>query len=106
MPKLTIKTDSTIQEPIEVEIDGRVFTLQRINRDKLKEIEALDKEIAEGNLDGAYKRLEIFFGPSEVFSKLDLSEVGQIVRFVVRGILNPEQAVKNALEPGDKPPLS
>jgi len=101
MPKLKIDTATSLYEPIEVEIDGQKFTLRRITREKLREIEELDRAIGEGNLDAAYKRLEVFFGPSEAFSKLDLCQVGELVRFVVRAILNPETAEKNLSNPGE-----
>lgn len=103
MPKLTIDTSASLYAPIEVEIDGQKFTLRKITRAELQELAALDTEIAKGNLDAAYERLEIMFGPSEVFSKLDLNQVGEVIRFVTRGILNPETAEKNAPKPGDKP---
>ena len=102
MPRLKIESEKSLYLPIEVEIDGQKFTLQRITRKKLREIEGLDKEIAAGNLDAAYKRLEVFFGPNEIFSNLDLSQVGEVVRSVVRAILNPEAVEKNVSGPEEE----
>jgi len=102
MPKLRIDTTTSIYEPIEVEIDGKAYVLRKLTRKELGELEGLDEKIKAGQLDAAYGRLELMFGPHEAFSKLDLSQVGEVVRFVVQAILNPEKREKNAQKPGDK----
>lgn len=102
MPKLRIDSTASIYDPIEVEIDGETYPLRKLTRKELADLERLDKEIQEGHLDAAYGRLEIMFGQHEAISKIDLSQVGEIVRFVAQAILNPEKKEKNAQKPGDK----
>ena len=80
-----------------------IHPLRKITRAELQALSALDEKISRGDLDAAYERLELMFGPSDIYSKLDLNQVGEVIRFVTRGILNPETAEKNAPKPGDKP---
>jgi len=99
MPKLKIDSAKSLYAPIEVEIDGQTFTLGRVTQKMLQEISNLEKDIPKGNLEAAWKRLEVFFGPSEIFSKLDLFQVEKIMSFIVRAILTPELAEKNGQRP-------
>jgi len=99
MPRLTIELEKSLYPPIEVEINGQIFTLKRITQRMLSEIGHLDEEIPKGNLEAAWKRLEVFFGPSEIFSQLDIFQVGDIIRFIIRSIIAPETEEKNASRP-------
>src|SRR4030043_167409 len=100
MPKLSIDTGASIYEPIEVEIDGKIFRLRKLAHKDFSELEALDKKVMEGHLVAAYERLDILFGPDESFLKLDIHQVGEIIRFVAAQILNPEKKEKNLPKPG------
>jgi hypothetical protein len=105
MPKLTIETGKSLYKPIEIEIDGKVFQVKRLTRAIIQEIEALDSETSKGNLDAAYRRLELLLEKNEAIDNLDLQQIGQITDFVVRNILVPEKEEKNVSEPGDKSSL-
>lgn len=103
MPKLRIDTSATVYEPITVEIDGQTYTLKRITRKEIKQIEALDREVSLGHLDAIYGRLEVLFGEQDAFAGLSLAEVSRIIRFVVEAIAAPETDEKNGPKPGDIP---
>jgi len=98
MPRLVIDSTKPLYAPIEIEIDGQVLTLERVTQSMLQEIDSLERELQKGRLENAWRRLEVLFGPNEVFSKLDIFQVERIIAFVVRAILAPEAAEKN--EPG------
>ena len=105
MPKLTIDTKKSLFDPIEIEIDGKVYTVKRVDRTMLKEIETLDQETAEGKLNAAYKRLELFLGTDiddEVIGKLDLLELVKITNFILTNIFESGEQGKNGIKPGDK----
>ena len=102
MPRLKIESEKSLYPPIEVEIDGQVFSLQRVTQKMLMEIGRLDEEIPKGNLEAAWKRLEVLFGPNELFSKLDIFQVGEIINFVVRSIVMPEAGEKNGFRPAEE----
>jgi hypothetical protein len=104
MPKLSIDTGASLYEPIEVEIDGKAFVLRRLTQKDFAELEALDQKIIDGNLVAAFKRLDVLFGPDESFSKLDIYQVGEVIRFVARAISNPEKKEKNGPNPGGESP--
>lgn len=106
MPRLKVESAKSLYAPIEVEIDGHVFTLKKVTQKMLTEVGRLDEEIPRGNLEAAWKRLEVLFGPSDVFSGLDIFQVGDIIRFVVRSIMVPEAEEKKEQGPAEeKSPL-
>src|SRR4030043_438019 len=80
MPRLKIESEKSLYPPIEVEIDGQVFSLQRVTQKMLMEIGRLDEEIPKGNLEAAWKRLEVLFGPNELFSKLAIFQVRALIK--------------------------
>jgi len=102
MPRLKIESEKSLYQPIEVEIDGHIFSLKKVTQKMLGEIGRLDEEIPKGNLEAAWQRLEVLFGPSKLFAKLDIFQVGEIIRFVVRSIVAPEAEEKNGQGPGQE----
>ena len=101
MPKLTIDTKESLFKPIEVEIDGKVFEVKRFTRAVAQEVEKLDTQIQGGKLDAAYRQLEIFLGENKAIGNLDLNQVNEITRFIVKNIISPEPEEKNEPKPGD-----
>jgi len=102
MPTLKIDTQKSLFKPIEVEIDGKVFEVKRLTRTVAQEIEKFSKQINDGQLDAAYLQLEMFLGEDEAIGNLDLHQVNEITRFIVKNIISPEEEEKNAPKPGDK----
>lgn len=98
MPKLTIDSEKSLYEPIEVEIGGKLFSLKAVTQEMLDELVRLEADILKGNLSASAKRLELFFGPSELFAKQDLRDVKKIIWFIIRSLLTPEPDEKK--EPG------
>ena len=102
MPRLNIDTKKSLFEPVEVEIDGQVFTVKRIDRDTLKKIAELDEETQKGNLDAAYERLELLIGKHKFINTLALEELIEITDFVTRNIFRPSKQEKNLPGPGEE----
>jgi hypothetical protein len=102
MPKL--KIDTSLFEPIEIEIDGKVYEARRLTRDVFKEIQALDEEISAGNIEAGYKLLEMLLGQEavDVISGLDISIVNQICDFIVNRVATTGEAEKNGPKSGGK----
>jgi hypothetical protein len=102
MPKLSITTDKSLYAPIDVEIDGKLYRVKRMTRTLIQEIAALDAETGKGDLDAAFRRMEILFEQKPPIDKLDIQQVGKITEFIVRNVLAPEQAEKNGSKPGEQ----
>uniref|UniRef100_A0A6M3MFG3 Tail assembly chaperone n=2 Tax=viral metagenome TaxID=1070528 RepID=A0A6M3MFG3_9ZZZZ len=106
MPRLTIDLEKSLYPPIEVEIDGKIFVLKKVTQKMLKKIGQLDEEIPKGNLEAAWERLEVLFGPHKIFSNLDIFQVGQIIGFVIKSIMTTDKEEKKASRPEEKKSLS
>lgn len=98
--KLTINT--SLFDPIEIEIDKKVYQAKPLTRTVFKEIEELDKQIEEGSVEAGYKLLELLLGEecSQVISGLDISFVNQITDFIISSVKTGAEE-KNELKPGD-----
>ncbi len=102
MPRLKIDTKKSLYDPIEVEIDGKVYKVKKITRPLLKKIGEYDKAVAEGDLESAYKRLELFIGKHKILSELSLNELIEITNFVITNLFKPTREEKNLQRPEEK----
>jgi hypothetical protein len=102
MPRLKIDTKKSLYEPLEIEINGKVFQAKAIDRDILKKIRELDAETGKGNLDAAYQRLELLIGKHKFIDDLKLENLIEITEFVIRNIFRPTKLEKNSPGPGAK----
>jgi len=104
MPRLTIDTKNTksLYEPVEVEINGKVFQVISIGRDTIKKIEEYDAAVKKGNLDAAYERLELFIGKHKLISNLKIEEMIEITDFIIQSVFTPVKKEKNLPGPGEE----
>lgn len=102
MPKLII---SSLFDPIEIEIDGEVFKVERLTRALLLKIGELMEEDDDKSLESGYKVLELVLGERayEVISELDIRRVNEIVEFIKDNISPSTSEEKNESKPGDEP---
>jgi len=100
MPRL--KIDTSLYDPIEVEIDGEIFRVKKITRDMLQKIQELDTETGKGNLEAAYQRLELFIGKHKVINNLALEDLIEITNFIVTNLFRPKKQEKNLQRSGAK----
>jgi len=107
MSKLIINTAQELYKPIEIEINGKTYKVKvKFTRKFLKKLGEYDKLIDQGDEDAAFKRLEVLIGKQDIIDKLDIREVNDITRHIVKNIYNPERDLpkieKNVKRPGDK----
>lgn len=102
MPRLKIDTKKSLYDPIEVEIDGKIFPVKKINRETIQQIQKFDEETGNGNIDAAYQRLELFIGKHDVIAKLALEDLIEITNFIVTNLFRPKKKEKNLQRSGDK----
>jgi Holliday junction resolvasome RuvABC ATP-dependent DNA helicase subunit len=102
MAKIQINTKKSLYEPIEIEIDGKSYAVKRITRDVLKKIREYDEKVSKGDLDAAYKRLELFIGKHKAINELGLDELNEVTNFIIHNIISPKRIEKNSQRPADE----
>jgi hypothetical protein len=107
MKPLILSTKKSVYKPIEVEIDGKVYRAKTINREILDEMGKLEEGIRTGDAGKAYDQVELIFGNGQIFNKLELRQINDIVAHVTKCLFSPEKVEpkgeeKNASRPGSK----
>jgi hypothetical protein len=102
MPTLKIDTKKSLYDPIKIDIDGKVYKVKKITRPMLKKIGEYDKAVVEGDLESAYKRLELFIGKHKVLNELNLNELIEITNYIITNLFKPTSTEKNMQRPEEK----
>ena len=105
MPKFKVNTKTSLFEPVEIEIDGKIFKVKKITKEINQQIIELDKKAREGDSEAIFQRLELLIGPSKEFNNLGLDEVVSITKFISENILRPTPIEKNSSRPGQEKSL-
>jgi len=104
--RLVINTEESLYKPVDVEIDGNVYPVARITRPIQRQIMEFDEQWKKGDLDAAYRRLELLIGPQPFMEKLDVQQVNAITEYIVRKVYAPTKEdraeEKKAPEAGEK----
>lgn len=90
---LKISTKTSIYKPIEVEVNGRIFKIERIDTEMMKKLSEIQKEIAMGNLENITEQMTVLFPdmPRKLIQKLDIREVNAITYYLAEMIVTPEK---------------
>jgi hypothetical protein len=97
VPKFVIKRDQSLFAPIEVEINGKTFTVARITRAVLRKLEELSNAAkaaqATGTVDieSPYRQLDLLLGEHPEIAEIDLREAGEVLKFITSEILRSER---------------
>ncbi len=96
---LTLSTKKSLHKPIEVEVDGKVYSLAKVPKSLFEKV--IELELTGDPLAG-YEQVFTAFGiPKTVLSKLDSRDVKLITGLLTNAILKNEDylddAVKNEL---------
>ena len=104
---LVINTEKSLYKPIQVEVNGQMLTVVRVTKAVIKELDRLANLAIDGDVEAAYKQLELFFGKKhKVFETLEVREVREINKYITTQLFKSEKTggdqEKKAKEPGDK----
>lgn len=102
MPKLTVDTKASLYEPVEVEIDGKIFQVKKMTKEIIQKLAELDALVRKGKTYAIFQRVELMIGKSEEVSRLGVGEAIKIMKFIIDTAFNPEPAEKNLLRPGQE----
>ena len=107
--------------PLEVDIDGKIFTVRKINRAVIGELDAIQQDY-QAKIDGledvrktyaalerAYAELRVMLGEDakDAIESLDIREASELMTFITQRVMNPEKKAgseereKNGPKPGD-----
>lgn len=103
--RFVLSTKKSLFDPIEVEVDGKIYQSRKLNRPLFDEIRKHEKSANEGDIDALYKQVNIIFGiePS-VLNALDIRDIEAMLTFATKKIFHPDKKdeAKNGSKPGDK----
>lgn len=90
---LKIDTKKSLYKPIEIEIDGRVYKLERIDPEVIKKFGKIQKEIMIGNFENVTAQMNVLFPdmPKKTISKLDIRDINEITYYIAEMITSPEK---------------
>jgi len=103
---LVINTDESLYKPVQVTIDGQVYTVAKITRGVQLQLMALDEQWRAGDLDAGFRRIELLLGKQPWLEKLDVRELQKLTDYIVRKYYAPNAEdraeEKKAPEAGEK----
>lgn len=107
MSKLVINTAQELYKPIEIEIDEKIYKVTaKFTKKFLNKLGEYDKLIDAGDAGAAFERLRVLIGKQTIIDKLDIREVNEITKHIIKNIYEPEKDLpekeKNVKGPGDK----
>lgn len=102
MPKL--KIDSSLHDPVEIEINGVVYAARRLNRKTLQDVLKFDERVSDGDIGASYDRLGFMIPDlkAKALEELDIVQVGEITQFILRHSFKAQGEEKNGQGLGDK----
>ncbi len=110
MSRIVVDSSKSLLPPVEVEIDGQVFQVRRIDRDAQRLLVEFDARVRSGDLDASYEQLEFLLGEAarEAINRLDIRQVDDLLLRIVKALYGraPLEDEKKASAPGERPSSS
>lgn len=98
---LKLDTKPTLFEPIEVEIDGRLYKVKEITLGGLEQIQNLQAELTAGSAAAIRKALSALLeGDLEPFKDLQLAKIRKLIETLIERVLTASDEEKNGPGPG------
>lgn len=105
--KLVLSTKKSLHDPIEVEIDGKIYHNQPLSRATFDEVKKHEKAALSGDIEALYNQVQILFNvPKEVLNNLDIRDVNTLLEYAMARVFqqvvttDKEKAEKNEPKPG------
>lgn len=102
---LKLSTKKSLFDPVKIEIDDKTYESNPLSKQLMDDVlsDKLQKEATEGKLEALYKQVRLLYDiESGVLEKLDVRDVGRIIRYTMEKITEASEAEKNLKGPGDK----
>ena len=106
MPRMEIDTSKKLYSPIEVVIDGEIYTVEKVTPGILEVIDVTSQQALQGDVNGIYRQLKVLAGvPEDVCKKVDVRTLNEVLDFIITSILNPEKKETAKEKKAGKPRL-
>lgn len=109
MARITLNTKKSLFKPIEIELDGQVYVVDRITPAKLEEVTAFEDDARRGDLSALVKQFSSLTGtPVKKLNQVDVRDLAEALKQLTALIFKPEraegesEAEKNAESPAEK----
>lgn len=100
------KTDTkpSLFEPLEIEIDGRVFRCREMTLGAIEKIQTLQKAMVAGSAKAIREMLEtIIVGDVAPLMALTIPKLQSLMTAIVERVVRPTESEKNESRPADAP---
>jgi hypothetical protein len=94
MPKYNADEQTQLAEPIQVTIDGKEYTVEKVPADLLHKVDDVAKT---GGIDAPYQQLALLLGvdPTELMGA-DIRKIGAVLQFITDSIQEGVKKPKNS----------
>jgi len=103
MPKITINSKRSLFEPIEIEIDGEIFSIEKVDRGLFKRINPLEPKKDTSlpkQVEAVYKQLAMMLGvPLNKVENIDYRDAQHVLNRISKEIFFAPTKRKNSKEP-------
>ena len=90
MDRFKVSTKKSLFKPIEVEVDGVVYSVDMITADMIEKVTKFDKGAKGGDMTAVMEQLELLIGiPTKIAKKLDVRDLEKMMTYVSAKIFNP-----------------
>lgn len=92
---LDISTNESIYKPIEIKVEGKLYSKKIITYEEIKEWQKWDEKKIAKDSNGIYKQInEIMNIPIDILKKIDIRELKDIQEYILDNISNSTKREK------------
>lgn len=107
MNSIKLSTKTSIYKPIIIEVDGKVFEVNRITPSLLQQIQKQEKAATAGNVIALVEQFKLLTGVEEkIIMEIDIRDLTQALTNITAQIFRPvkeDDPEKKVSKPGQKP---
>jgi len=92
MSKFVVSTKKSLFKSIEIEIDGKIYSIKTISPAMLEKASQLESDALDGDIKALIEQLRVLTGiKKEIAMKLDVRDISELLKFITNLIFNPEK---------------
>ena len=90
MDRFKVSTKKSLFKPIEIEVDGEVYSVDMVTAETLEKVAKYDVKAGAADMNAVTELLEILIGiPKKVSRKIDVRDLNKMLTYVSGRIYNP-----------------
>ena len=104
MDSNTLSTEKSLYKPIQITVDGKLYSVAKITPKLLKQVTTHEKDAIRGDPDAIVKQFSILTGVEEaIVEELDVRDLTTALTRITKEILRPEESLGKAEKKESKP---